>query len=206
MPDSLAGLTLDTYLERLASAAPAPGGGAVAALTGAQAAALLAMVVRIGGEPHVRDAQLLGHLDRLRGRFLALADEDATAFSAVIAAYQLPKGTEEEKAARLARIQGALKGAAEVPLETVARLSELFTFAEDVVAGAKPTVASDAGIALELMGAGLKAARYNVDINLKYIRDAHYCQETAERLATLLEGKKVWRKRLRDQVREILSQ
>lgn len=205
MPDVLGALTLDAYLEQLASRAPAPGGGAAVALTGAQAAALLAMVVRVGGEPDLQGGPLLGHLDRLRRRFLELADDDARAFSAVIAAYRLPKATDAAKAARAAAVQAALKGAAEVPLAVIAEVAELFAFAEDVVAGAKPTVASDAGIALELMSASLKAARYNVDINLKHIRDDHYNQAKAELMATLLAGKKAWRRRLKERVRAVLG-
>ena len=89
---SLSSLSLETYLEQLASDAPAPGGGAVVALLGAQACALLAMTLRVSGEATHNGVKkgdhsaLLTLLDDRRAVFLRLADDDAKAFTAVLAA------------------------------------------------------------------------------------------------------------------------
>jgi formiminotetrahydrofolate cyclodeaminase len=160
------------------------------------------MVARISSTSR---PDLLDALDRSRRRFLALADLDAQAFIAVLAAYKLPQGTAEEKSARQERIQHALRGATDVPLEVMGRLSDLFPLAADVIAGAKPTVVSDAGIAVHLLAAGLKAARYNVAINLKYLRDEGFKDKTEAAVAGLLVGKKERRKQLLAQVKALLD-
>src|ERR1700719_363819 len=108
------------WLEELASSTPAPGGGAAAALETAVAAALLEMFCNLTiGKPAYaeHDATTTSVRDRgteIRAEALTLAAEDAAAFEAVIDAYRLPKGSEEEAERRRERIQGALAGAADV--------------------------------------------------------------------------------------------
>ncbi len=193
--------SLEHYLERLASRDAAPGGGAAVAVTGAQAAALLAMVERLSSE----EGAQLARLDAVRELFLALAKRDGEAFEAVMAAYKRPKATGDEKKKRAEAVQTALKGATEVPLETMQALEELFGLADAVVAGAKPTVASDAGIAAELLGSAMKAARFNVLVNLKYLKDPAFAEDATRRMNDFAEGKKERRKALVKQVRKILE-
>ncbi|MCK4392225.1 cyclodeaminase/cyclohydrolase family protein, partial [Candidatus Bipolaricaulota bacterium] len=116
--------TISTFLEELSSAAPAPGGGSVAALSGAMAASLVSMVcnLTIGKEKFAKDEQevkavLQGAL-KLREELLSFIDVDVAAYQAVIACYRLPKGTLQEKGQRRERIQAALKKATEVPYRT----------------------------------------------------------------------------------------
>lgn len=193
--------SLEHYLERLASSDASPGGGAAVALTGAQAAALLAMVERLSSE----DGTPIERLDALRQQLLGLAKQDGLAFEAVMTAYKLPKGSSEEKKRRHDAVQKALKGATEVPLATMKTLEDLFELADEVVTAAKPTVASDAGIAAELLGAAMKAARFNVLVNLKYLKDATYAVEATQRMNALVDGKKERRKALVKRVRKILE-
>ncbi|HNS38575.1 MAG TPA: glutamate formimidoyltransferase, partial [Anaerolineaceae bacterium] len=114
------------FLDQLASATPAPGGGSAAAHTGAAGAALVAMVARltIGKKKYesVKDQMwaLIEQAETLRAELTAAVDEDAAAFEAVMAAFKLPKDTEEQQAARNAAVQQATFAAAQVPL-TVAR-------------------------------------------------------------------------------------
>ncbi len=203
------GQGIEAFLAELASDAPAPGGGAAVALTGAQSAALLSMCLNVTGDAAkglsaMGRKELLKELTAARNRFLELADEDAGAFSAVMAAMKLPNASDAEKLARATATQAALKAATEVPLRTMDLLSELFRHAESLIPAVKKTVVSDAGIAVLLADAGLKAARLNVRINLKYLKDATFVEQTATRVDALLLGKKAKRKNLLSQVNDLI--
>ncbi|MFE7724151.1 cyclodeaminase/cyclohydrolase family protein, partial [Nocardia rhizosphaerihabitans] len=121
---SFGSVTLEHYLSELGAKVPAPGGGAVAALHAAQAAALVAMVARY--TTRAKDAvhrpivdQIIEAADAAQARSLALADADAAAFTAVGAAYKLPKDTDNEIVARTEAINAALVEAARVPAAVV---------------------------------------------------------------------------------------
>ncbi len=188
----LADLTLREYLDQLASAAPTPGGGAAAALTGAQGAALVSMVCNLTvGKPKFADVeadmrQVLERSEALRSRLLALADEDATAFGRVSEAYRLPKDTPEQKAVRRAAIQEALKGAEAVPMQVMEACLDVMRLAVTAAAKGNPNVVSDAAVAGILAHAGLLSAADNVRINLKFIKDEAFVQTESERLHRLL--------------------
>ena len=107
----------------------------------------------------------------LRVEAIGLAAEDAAAFTAVIAAYRLPKETEAEAAARAARIQAALAGAADVPRRTAAAASEVLDLAERIVPGANPTSSRDAAAAAGAARGALQTALVNIDANRASITD-----------------------------------
>src|SRR5581483_7346117 len=113
-------------------------------------------------------------------------DADTAAYDAVVAAYRLPKTGDAEQAARKAAIQGALRKATDVPL-SVARLSvDGLDEARRVAAHGHQAAASDVGVAVALLAAGLHGARLNVEINVGSIADAGYREQVAaeiERLA-----------------------
>src|SRR5215831_664153 len=114
--------TLANFLDQLASSAPTPGGGSVAALCGALSVALSSMVANLTlGREKFRDVEpairhSLECSERLRARFTHLIAEDISAYGTLSAAYKLPKATPEEQQARSEQIQAALAQAAEVPL------------------------------------------------------------------------------------------
>jgi methenyltetrahydrofolate cyclohydrolase len=170
--------TVAGYLDELASAAPAPGGGAVAALHAAQAAALVRMVCNLtigrerfaAAEPTMRRALLAAAA--LQDEALSLADEDAAAFSAVTAAYRLPRATGEEAAGRAAAVQAALRGAADVPLRTAANAARVVELCGEILDGANPNLVSDVGVAAASAAAAIDAAALNVEINLASLDDA----------------------------------
>jgi formiminotetrahydrofolate cyclodeaminase len=116
---SMAGMTVAEFLETLASSSPTPGGGAVAALSAANGAAMIAMVGRLTvGKPGFEDVEdrmngLILAADAARAEFLELADTDAHAFDGVMAAFKMPKETDEEKAARSAAIQAGYAAASD---------------------------------------------------------------------------------------------
>ncbi len=201
--------TIDAFLADLASEAPAPGGGAAVALTGAQSAALLSMCLNVSGD-QIKGISPLGRkelrkeLDSARRRFLELADIDARAFSAVMTAMKLPNASDTEKLARATAMQAALKGATDVPVQTMELLSDLFVHAETLIPAVKKTVVSDAGIAVLLADAAMKAARLNVRINLKYLKDTAFIEQIEERVGDLLLDKKAKRKDLVSQVKDLI--
>jgi len=165
------------FLDRLASAEPTPGGGTAAALAGAAGAALVAMVARLtedkkGFEPlEARMREIQAAADAARAAFLDLADRDAASFDAVMAAYRLPKETEEQKAARREAIQPAMVGAADVPLETARLAVSQMELAREVTEIGNPAAASDGAASAELLAASCRAAIRNVEINTDSIKD-----------------------------------
>lgn len=170
---SLLDLGARALLDRLASTDPTPGGGSAAAWAGATGAALVAMV---GGMDKTRtgDADERERLDEARARaetagaaLRSLVDEDAGAYDAVMAAYRLPKGTDDEKAARKAAIQAALERATEVPLRTAEGCLAVLEAAVQAAADGNPNALSDALTGGALAWAGLKGALANVRINTK---------------------------------------
>jgi formiminotetrahydrofolate cyclodeaminase len=168
---------LQAFLNELASGMPTPGGGSAAAAVGAMGAALVSMVcnLTIGREKFAGvEAQMketLARSETLRAELSQLMTDDIEAYQAVMAAYRLPKGTKEEKAARTEAIQAGLKQATLTPLATARACAEVIELGQFVVESGNPNAASDAGAGAACAQAGLKAATLNVLINLSSIKD-----------------------------------
>jgi formiminotetrahydrofolate cyclodeaminase len=180
------------FLDVLAAGQSTPGGGGAAALTGSQAAALISMVINftVGRKKYAAvEAELQGYLvrsEQLRRDLLAEVDADAAAFDAVSATYTMPKETDEEKAARTAALQAALKHAAAVPFGVAEQALEIIRLAEPVGAKGNSNVVSDAASALYLAYAALKCALVNVNINLKFIKDEAFVAEWSAKTDDML--------------------
>jgi len=160
-------------LDRLASTDPTPGGGSAAALLGAVGAALAAMVAAMPrtrtGAPDER-ARLDAALRTARAageRLRVLVDEDSAAFDGVMAAFRLPKATDEEKAARKAAIAAANARATDVPLQTAEQCLEVLAAAVEAARSGNPNALSDARTAAAAALAGVQGALENVRINLR---------------------------------------
>ena len=170
--------TVTGLLDAFSSADPTPGGGSAAALSGAIAASLLSMVASMPKSKTnaVAEREALDEANteivKLRTALIDLIDRDADAYDLVVAAFRKPKASDEDKAARKAAIQDATRVATEVPLETMSACAGLLALARTVEAHGNSNAASDVHVAIELARAGLKGARYNVDINLGGITDA----------------------------------
>ena len=183
---TLSSKPLNTLLTEFRSTAPTPGGGSAAALSGALGASLLSMVAKLPqpratAEPDL--AALNAAADRSETLALALEaliDRDAEAYDGVVAAYRLPKGTDEEKAARTARVQTALRSAIDTPLEVMRACAAAIAEVPLLLAMGNANAASDVKVGLELLRAGLRGAHYNV------VKDEAYraaAQSESERLA-----------------------
>lgn len=181
------------WLDQLGSGSPTPGGGAAAGVAAATAAGLIAMVGHLTvGRDGFRDLDgrmrdLMEHADGEREAFLKLADEDATAFEAVMTAFRLPKETDEERASRTIAIQEAYARAAAVPLELARRSVELMELAEDATALGNPHASSDGYSAGSLLFAAALAASANVRINAAGLKDEAAAQGLVERCDALRE-------------------
>ena len=174
----LADMTLSSYLELLGSDAPAPGGGSVSALCGAQGAALVAMVagLTVGKKKYAQEWELCGEVlkkaSKLKDGLLSQVDKDTQAFNLVSAAFKLPKESEERKK----EIADAPLGATEVPFQTMKLCLEGLKLAKDLVGHSNTSAASDLGVAALNFIAAIKGAWLNVLINLCGIED----KKTAE--------------------------
>jgi len=168
-------LSLRELTDQLASSAPVPGGGTTAAISGAMAAGLVAMVAALTvGRPAYAEVEAeakeigLG-AETLRQRLLTLAEEDAAAFDAVMQARRMPRETDEERAARSTAMGAAFVTAAEVPLETARAAAHVLGLAARIAPIGNRNAASDAGVAAQLASAAIRGACLNVRINLPYL-------------------------------------
>jgi glutamate formiminotransferase/formiminotetrahydrofolate cyclodeaminase len=189
--------TLPDFLNDVASSAPAPGGGSVAALNGALGTALMTMVcnLTIGKKGYEEfEEELTALKDRLtatRERFTDLIDEDAEAFKKVMAAYKRPKMSESEKQERELAISEALKVAAETPFRTMSLALDTLQQCRPVVEYGNKNSVSDAGVGAMNLLSALLAARLNVLINLGSIADADFVEQkrrAVEEMAAAADG------------------
>ncbi|HET7696404.1 MAG TPA: cyclodeaminase/cyclohydrolase family protein [Vicinamibacterales bacterium] len=183
--------TITGFLDALRAPEPTPGGGSAAALAGAMGASLFAMMA---GLPKSRatTAEDAARLAAAGTRSAALADEltilvdrDSAAYADVMAAYRLPKGTAEEKAARSAAIQSAMRGAIAAPLDVMRACAAAAEQGVVVAAMGNPSASSDAAVGFELLGAGLRGAKLNVEINLGSVKDAEYVKRVQAEIEEL---------------------
>jgi methenyltetrahydrofolate cyclohydrolase len=172
--------SIGTFLARLAARSAAPGGGATGALHAAQAAALLAMVARFSDGPRY-DAETVGRVraaaDGLAEEGVSLAAADAAAFEQVLAAYGLPKDTDEAKAARSAAIANAMAGAARPPADLMAASVRLVGLAEELLPVANKNVIADIAAAAAAISAAAVTAAVNIEANLSSIKDPALVEE-----------------------------
>jgi methenyltetrahydrofolate cyclohydrolase len=184
------------FLKVLDPADTTTGGGAAAALAGAMAGALVAMVARLspgreGTEApsfYERIATEAGSLSHL---LLAGGREDFQAFEAVRAAFRLPKGTDEERGARQVAIQAAWRHAAHVPLANAERCGRVLALAAALLGRSNPNAASDLACAIHLARAGLLGCAENVKINLPAINDEQVVAALSERLGALPQMREI---------------
>lgn len=199
-------LSCSAFLDELGSASPAPGGGSVAALAGALAAALVEMVANlsIGKVPEEEAAEMevtLRHAVALKYRLSQFVDDDTEVFNGVMAAYKMAKATEEEKQERSRAIQKALQEAALLPLTVAESCLKIMELTKRVVTKGNPNALSDGGVALLMACAGLEGAVFNVEINLAAIKDQDYVARLRERKELVLQEAAVLREELLQVVR-----
>jgi glutamate formiminotransferase/formiminotetrahydrofolate cyclodeaminase len=182
------------FLDRLASSAPTPGGGSVAALCGALGAALVSMVSRLtlGSkkyvEVHEPIKEILQRSESMRSKLANLIDRDAEAFEKVLRAYKMPKGSDGEEKARGAAIERGLVEAIAVPLETMELAEGVLELASRVAAVGNVKAISDAGVAAYMAEAAVRSAALNVRINAAALADESERRRSLTRAERSLEA------------------
>jgi methenyltetrahydrofolate cyclohydrolase len=173
-------MSVAQLLAALASPDPTPGGGTAAAIAGAMGGSLLVMVTGLAKSNTNEDdekaalAEVRTRIEPIVTRLTQLADADTAAFNEVMAAYRLPKATDDEKAARTRAIQQALRGATDVPLDTLRASASAMADGRVVAMHGNRSAASDVGVAIGLLKAAADGAAANVRINLDGLKDQDY--------------------------------
>ena len=187
MNNSLTDLTVKGFLDTTAGKDPVPGGGSISALSGSIAAALTEMVagLTIGrkkyAEVEEQMKQLVERVHEIRQQLILDVDRDSEAYNVVFAAFQMPKETDEQKAARSAQIQEATKIAANVPMEVARRVYSLLSDIEEVVSNGNQNAVTDGCVAMMSARNAIIGALFNVRINLTSIKDEQFVADmTAE--------------------------
>lgn len=182
------------FLGDLASKAPTPGGGSVAALSGAMAAGLLTMVcdLTIGKKQYAdfeEEAQSLrARAEEQRAELEQLAQADIDVFNKLMAAYKLPRTTDADAATRRAAIQKVTRQATEVPMRVARATVALLPLCTPLARHGARNAVSDVGVAALLIQAAVPAALLNVEINLAILEDQLYVNETRAQVEDLSLG------------------
>jgi methenyltetrahydrofolate cyclohydrolase len=185
--------SVEKFLDDLASGNPTPGGGSAAAIMGAMGAALVSMVcnVTIGKKGYENvEAEMrsvLSESERVRRRLTAMVAEDIAAFDSILAAYKLPKSTEEDKAVRATAIQAGLRRATEVPLDCARVCAEVIALARRASEQGYLNVISDGGVGVLAGFTALRSAALNVYINAPALKDRVFAAQATAELEKLLE-------------------
>lgn len=184
-------MTIKEFIYETASDSPAPGGGSIAALSAASAAALIEMVANLTigkkGYEQVEEEmkELKGVAGEYKEKFVNYIDEDSDSFNKIMDAFKLPKSTEEEKKARTKVIQEGFKGAAAVPLNVAKDAFELLALAEKVIEKGNKNAVTDGAVAAMSARTAVHSALYNVKINLGSIKDEKFVNDTKKKIEEL---------------------
>ncbi len=204
-------MTLKEFLDRLASASPAPGGGSVSALAGSLGAALASMVARFtaGRKGSEELEQQIEHNLQVSLRLQRLLQEDVArdtaAYNAVVAAYRMPKKSAADKAARSQKIQEALQEATRLPLQVAQRSLEVFKLSLWALEKGNPNTWSDAMVAVLMAQSGIEGALSNVAINLDGIEDAAFKEEMKTLAGEIRREAALLREKIGDPIQACLS-
>ena len=191
--ERLIDMTVTQFTEVLASDAPAPGGGSVAALFGACGAALGVMTTNLTiGRKKYADLWESAEAARTRGTplidaFRKAIDDDTLAFNKLIEAMHLPKETDEQKAIRLAAIEDATKDAANMPFHTLTLCEQTVSVLEQLDGNINPNCASDFGVGAAAVQTAARGAWLNVCINLQSISDEAFVKDLFDRAKALYD-------------------
>jgi len=187
----LADINIKEYLDKAAAGTAVPGGGSVAALNAALAASLAEMVANLtvgkkGYEAVEKEMKALAkEASQLRNNLTAAIDQDADAYTEVMAAYRLPKKTDQEITLRQQKIQEAIKYAALVPLEVARDALAVIELAGQAIQKGNKNASSDGAVAAMNARTAALAAIYNVKINLKSIKDDSFVEKLSQEVKEL---------------------
>jgi glutamate formiminotransferase/formiminotetrahydrofolate cyclodeaminase len=183
---------LSDFMDEVAAGTPVPGGGSVAAASGALGASLVSMVCRltIGKKKYKEfEEELKGVLeqsDRLQKELKELIVKDSESFQKVLDSRRLPEYTPEEQSRRLLAVQEAYKEAALVPFKTMEKSLEVMKLSRIVVEKGNVNTISDAGASAYMAKSAIEGALLNVKINLSSIEDQGFATELKGKADSIL--------------------
>jgi glutamate formiminotransferase/formiminotetrahydrofolate cyclodeaminase len=204
-------MTCVGFANETASESPAPGGGSIAAYMGALGAALGTMVANLSSHKPGWDERWEEFSDyavqgqKLKDELLWLVDEDTHSFNLIMNAMGMPKGTDEEKAARKKAMEEATKYAIEIPFRTVQRAYEVFALCEAMIEKGNPNSVTDAGVGVLCAKAAVIGAYLNVRINASGLEDKAFAEEIVAKAKAFVEKAIVKEKELLQRVEEIIG-
>ncbi|MGC8608709.1 MAG: cyclodeaminase/cyclohydrolase family protein [Thermoplasmata archaeon] len=184
----------DEFIKRLASPSPAPGGGAASAFVSIVSGALVSMVSALtigkkGYENYYDEIKKIeSEVDETTKELRNLMAKDEAAFNILMAAYKLPKGTDEEKKKREDEIQKAVKGAIDVPWSIAYKAYDILKLTKFLADHGNKSAITDTATGALLSHAAVKAAIYNVRINLKSVKDKDYVADQNIKMKLFLEN------------------
>ncbi|MCR5424164.1 MAG: glutamate formimidoyltransferase [Bacteroidales bacterium] len=187
----LVDMTCKGFAEETASESPAPGGGSVSAYMGSLAASLATMVANLSSHKPGWDDQWETFSNwavkgqAIKDELIHLVDEDTNAFNKIMAAFGMPKKTDEEKVARTAAIQDATKYATEVPFRTMQKSFEAFEVCRAMIEIGNPNSVTDAGVGALCARSAVMGAHLNVKINASSLKDTAFRDDILAKAASI---------------------
>ena len=180
------------FLDVVDSISPAPGGGSVSALASSLGTSLARMVAHLSfgkkkyeALPDDVKAKFVANFDELlkiKNELNDLIDRDSEAYNTVMAAYKLPKETDEEKVARNTEIQKSLKYAIQTPYDIVVLSGKAISLLGEILANGNQNAITDIGVGTMLLMVGLEGGILNVKVNLTSIEDAAYVEKITKEI------------------------
>lgn len=209
--ERLVDMSCKEFANETASESPAPGGGSVSAYCGAIGAALATMVANLSAHKagwddrweYFSDLAVKGM--QIMGDLLQLVDEDTDSFNRIMAAFGLPKNTEEEKRARSEAVQEATLYAATVPLKTMRSAFSAYPIVEAMIENGNPNSVSDAGVGALALRTAIYGAYLNVTINASSLKDRDKAEEITAEALSILERSEKTEKELLEKVRDMIG-
>ena len=191
--EALVELSVKGFAQSTTRETPTPGGGSVSAAVGAFGVSLAGMVANLSAHKRGWDDQWeyfsdwAGKAQELQERLLFLVDEDTRSFDAIMSAFRLPKGSEEEKKARSAEIQGATKYAMEVPYEVVKTAYAGLEICEAMVEKGNPNSITDGAVGALCLFTAMEGALMNIQINAQGFKDKAFVEDVFAQCDKMME-------------------
>lgn len=185
--------SIDSFMERLASSSPAPGGGAASSMVALVGASLNSMVagLTIGKKGYEGSQKVVERIGKrsseLSAELRVLMKEDEEAFNLIVGAWKMPKSTDEEKKARKEALQKATRVAISVPWKIASASQEILSMAAELVTYGNKNAVTDAGCSLEFSMAAIKGVFQNIKINLNSLKDEEKVESERIKMKLFLE-------------------
>ncbi|MGE4379208.1 MAG: cyclodeaminase/cyclohydrolase family protein [Candidatus Izemoplasmatales bacterium] len=208
-------LRVDEFLNELASSSPAPGGGSVSALAGANGCSLMLMVGNLtiskkkfaSLDEDVRTSYLnsLGIFKKNNNSFINLIDADTDAFNQLMKAFKLPKNSDEEIAQRIKEIDKATLTCIRVPLNVSALALETLRLVEDMIEYSNKNTLSDQGVCVLMLYSAIEGAAMNVMINLPGLNDDDLKREFKQTINEIISEAEQIKEKLLEEIKYLLK-